>query len=402
MKDCLQHNRHSEILAAIDVGNSRLETVLPSVGETERAAGRAQKADISRWESIRRSAKSLYCAICCGWLCQCTTHAAQLLLEDRVGRVEGSERFRIAFSATYGQSTAVTDAVAWTEVIAIPKEEDVDSDEPQPASRVRFGMTSTTNVIVSGLPIVNQQITDLCDTLMHTANGQDIRCLGFIPEAKHKHYIHLVQPPPAPCKRDAVSLFELLQSNGRMSSPVSLGIELLDKYELAALMASSLLQLHATSWLDGSWSAKDIHFVPSAPDMPLRDCAFIARKFPHQNQVQLRNSPSTSARQLVIQNEAIVALGITLIELSIMATLDSKETEPDRAIPDLTDIQTARRLADTIQRNNVREWNSIIGICLRCSFHAKPDFEKKEFRQEYYEYVVAPLQKLADDAKPEP
>ncbi|GAB7355270.1 hypothetical protein MBLNU459_g5815t1 [Dothideomycetes sp. NU459] len=376
IKDCLQHDRHSKVLAAIEAGNSRLETVLPSVVEIESTVRRAQKADISRWES--------------------------LLLEDRAGTPEGSERFRMAFSVQYDQSTTATDAMSWTEVIATPKEEDDDSENLRAASRVRFGTANTPDVILSDLPMVNQQITGLCNILMHTTNNQDSRCLGFIPEAKHKHYIHLIPSLSAPCQRNAVSLFQLLQSHGRISSPVPLGIELLDKYELAVLLASSLLQLHATSWLDNLWSTKDIHFIPSAPDMLLRDCAFIARNFPQQSQAPLRERSSTSVRKLVIQNEAIVALGITLIELSVMATLDSKETESDRAIPDLVDLQTARRLAETIKRNNVREWNNVIDICLRCSFHVKPDFEKKEFRQEYYECVVAPLQKLYDDAKAVP
>lgn len=398
IKDCLQHSSHSELLAAIDVANTRLEMLLPIIAPGP-VAIRTRKADVTRWDLIRRSAKSLYCALCSGWLCQCVAHAAQLQLEDRMTSVRGSHQFHVTLSSFRGQSTAVANNMSWEEVVVTASDED-DANEHQPATRVNFAAIQPPNVTNTTLPIVDQHIAGLCDTMLRAANDRDGKCMGFLSDAKRKHYIHLVRPAPSPLSRHVISLSELLQNNGRSIASVPLSIELLDRYELALLLASSLLQLHATSWLGGRWSSQDIQFVPSKPGMHVRDCAFVARTFPPQAKNQ-GTKTSASPRQLVIANESIFALGVTLIELSILATLASRETDPDREIPDLTDYQTAKRLAGEIQRNNVREWNSVVDLCLRCGFHTPPDFEKKEFRQEYFECVVAPLQKLYDDAKPD-
>jgi hypothetical protein len=40
---------------------------------------------------------------------------------------------------------------------------------------------------------------------------------------------------------------------------VELGLR--DKYEPALTLATSVLQLHATLWLDEHWSNKDVYFV---------------------------------------------------------------------------------------------------------------------------------------------
>ncbi|OJD37142.1 uncharacterized protein BKCO1_800034, partial [Diplodia corticola] len=64
-----EDQKHVKLLADIDRHSTYLEQLMSGVLEAEAEGATEIKAvDISGWESARRSAKSLYCAICTGWL----------------------------------------------------------------------------------------------------------------------------------------------------------------------------------------------------------------------------------------------------------------------------------------------------------------------------------------------
>ncbi|KAL1881918.1 hypothetical protein Daus18300_000972 [Diaporthe australafricana] len=398
MSDCLSHDRHKRLLTEIGDCNNRLERLTPKISDSEDLLPpKLKKKDVDRLESVRKSAKSLYCALCSGWLCQCNgAHAAHFRLEDRMVPAQGYHRFSLSFKISTSQSDQ-----NWQEADfeAVEEEEqEVPLASPRQPGRVGFVLAGSRS------PKLSKHITDLCNGLQHSVNDLEVKCIGFIMEEERKHFVHLPkQRPVQPATRHEISLYRLLLNRGTLSSPVPLAIELLDKYEIALLLASSLLQLHTTSWLGELWSTEDIRFVPTKPNVALGDCAFLTKSFSptvrDPQKVATTNS-QYSARPLVIRNESVFRLGVTLVELSILATLQSQETDIDRDITELADFKTAKRISDQIQRNNVRQWNDVVDICLRCGFHAAPDFSKKDFRQEFYQWVVAPLQKLYDDAKP--
>ncbi|KAM0429225.1 hypothetical protein ACHAPT_006439 [Fusarium lateritium] len=403
MKSCLAHSKHQQLLADIKDFNTQLEQLTPGIAPTEQAAApQINKVDISHWDSIRRAAMSLHCALCSGWLCQCiNAHATHFQLEDRTAAAIDSHQFKLAFMLpTAEDDGTLVESVSWQQVEFRALEEGGDSSAllPRSPGRVEFVPMATT-----GAYSQTKQITDLCKELQQSSGCSDAECIGFIAEEEHKHYIHLPKRPLAKySSRNAITLRHLLLNKGKLASPFPLSIELLDRYELALLLASSLLQLHTTSWLGEQWSTEDIHFVPTESDVALRDCTFVMQSFPSTTLVATTDkTPRESARQLVIRNEAIFRLGATLVELSTAATLDSQETEDDRDIVELADFKTADRLSEKMTRNNVREWNAVVGKCLRCGFHCPPDFSRKDFRKEFYQWVVVPLQRLYDDAKPD-
>lgn len=359
---------------------------------------------MKQWESMRRSAKSLYCAICAGWLCQCRqAHSAHLRLEDNTSG-DKHHRFNIAFSYGLSSTNAAPASWTWQETEVESGEEDEEETTPSLASRtpkVAFQQAAATQTTSS---TNQQQISCLCNALQQNENLKTgPSCLGYISGTQRKHYVHLVRSPSNNGK--LISLYELLSSNGNISSPVSLTISLHDRLGPAVLLASSLLQLQSASpsWLKSRWTSQDIQFIPSTSGVLLYSCAYVCQPFSSRKDTgRPRSAPGNgiSVREIAIRNEAVFSLGVTLIELSINTTLESVQTDSERARSDLSDLCTARRIAEETKRDNLDDWNIVIDRCLRCGFQASPDFEDKTFRQEFYHSVVAPLRDLYGYVKP--
>lgn len=130
-----------------------------------------------------------------------------------------------------------------------------------------------------------------------------------------------------------------------------------------------------------------------------RDCIFLEERFP-QSVVAQSPADDTALRKLAVRNEPIFALGVVLLELSSLDTISSRETESDRKIPALSDGAAAVRLfeAAQAQSHEVPAWNSVVQTCLQCGFHEPPDFDRREFRQEYFDNVVSSLHQLYTSA----
>jgi hypothetical protein len=239
----------------------------------------------------------------------------------------------------------------------------------------------------------------MCHSLQDSKSGPD--CIGFIDEQKRKHYLYLCLSSPLTSEmRKPVSLFDLLSRGGKVTDPLTLEIYLLDRYQLALILASSVLQLHTTSWLDQRWCSRDIYFMARKSEAYPGECAYIMRSFASSSNVSNSLALCAPPRQIAIRNETIFALGKTLLELSIGATLESRQVAEDN-INELIDCATARRLQKEpkLQRENVKEWNEVVERCLHCQFRSSPDLQKDSFRQEFYHDIIAPLQKLYEDAK---
>ncbi|EKG21157.1 hypothetical protein MPH_01513 [Macrophomina phaseolina MS6] len=378
IKDCLNHDKHRKLLSNIDENNTYLERLTPGVRDAEaESAAPAKKIDISRWESCHSQ----------------TAHSARLRLEERVTAKPGQPRFSVSFSFSYRGSGDVN----WQETEVEAGDEDEDEDEAEstlvPAKpRVAFAQAPAPQAPIK---VPQKCITNLCTELTSCRQSPAGACLGYVLEKKRKHYIQLTRSA-AQAPTATISLYELLRSGGRTSSPTALRLRLVDRYRLACILASSLLQLHTTSWLGPSWTSQDIHFVPTADDMRLGDCAFVCSSF---TSAAIANngtfhSRRAAARQWAVRNEAIFGLGVVLLELSISAPLRSEQTDEDRALGELADCNTAHRIANSIEDDNVQEWNKVVRKCLTCDFGEESDFENKKFRQTFYNGVVAPLYQL--------
>ncbi|EWZ27808.1 hypothetical protein FOZG_18474 [Fusarium oxysporum Fo47] len=402
IKKCIKHSKHKQLLEDIEKYNTKLEQMTPGISLLAHTTPfQSKKADPSYWVSIRRAAMSLHSALCSGWLCCCVnSHTTYFQLEDRVVTRKGPHRFNLSFKMpqTDDSIQSVSNTYWQNAEFEALADGDLSASLTRSPGGVAFA-TGGTNAVNSIK--VETQIKGLCKELKQLSCRPVARCIGFILQEEYKHYIHLPKHPVAlEQPRNTISLHNLLSNKGTLSTNYTFGNEVADRYELALLLASSLLQLHATSWLGDWWSTEDIHILPKNSKMAFKECTFVMQAFPSSAITRRSQPKATTTRQMVIRNEAIFRLGATLVELSTVATLETQEDADDhRVSEDLTEFNTAERLSKAVILNNAPEWNAVVDRCLRCGFHSPPDFTKKDFRIEFYQCVVAPLEKLYSDSK---
>jgi hypothetical protein len=239
-------------------------------------------------------------------------------------------------------------------------------------------------------------IDDLCEELL--SKRKQAGCIGFLnDESNREYYIHTVYPPTT--LGDDLSLAQLLSRKQSEGIPALLGR---DKYELAVILATSILQLHSTPWLDRNNWKEHIRFVRAkGKKSPF---AYIQKRF--DAHVQTAASAQRARRgsfSSPIRNETIFALGITLIELSLGRTLRYFETADDLG-PDgqpnfLTDLSIAQRLVmEEVSQKEGERYANTVNRCINCIFDGiDPSLEDEQFRQAFYQSAVVPLKEVRDD-----
>jgi hypothetical protein len=220
-------------------------------------------------------------------------------------------------------------------------------------------------------------------------------CIGFLEDdSNREYYIHSVYPPTT--TGDDVSLAQLLSRKETSGIPALGGR---DKYEFAVILATSVLQLHGTPWLDKSEWRDELRFV-GARDQKA-PFAYIRKRFNHYLEPRYKGTkPSLLPFR---RNETVFALGIVLIELSLGKSLRSFQT-PDDLGPDgepnfLTESSIARRLAaKEVQEKEGLRYATAVHRCIDCNFGGTDtSLENEEFRQAFYQIAVAPLHGIRDD-----
>lgn len=187
----------------------------------------------------------------------------------------------------------------------------------------------------------------------------------------------------------------LLKRNG-------LDFRLEKRYQVASILASSLLHLYTTPWM-ARLGKKNIVFprngLDVATDLPCALQSF--RKV-------APNSSTTAQRAGASQNtetdpekakEALTSLGILLLELCYGETIEQcpfrpKHLRRDGSVGRLTDLKTAREwVQDVVSQEPALE--NVILCCINYSFPQKADWNDVEFRQAVYDNIVKPVDDLA-------
>jgi hypothetical protein len=186
---------------------------------------------------------------------------------------------------------------------------------------------------------------------------------------------------------------------GKLSRKQRLGI--------AVTLASAVLQLYQSPWLDESWGKNDIYFFFDGLDenkCPRIGNPYVSRPFGPTGAKQIaKKSMETAADNFlshVIINKTLFALGIILIELCLNRPLEDLRTdmEPRHGTqPTIIDeYQTATSAIDDVYRQGGENYGYVVQRCLKCEFRV-PESKKKldldTFRRHVYEGVLAPLQK---------
>ncbi|KAF5584219.1 uncharacterized protein FSUBG_12853 [Fusarium subglutinans] len=340
INECIKHSKHKQLLEDIEKYNTRLEQMTPGIlALAQTAPLQPKKADLSYWDSIR--------------------HAA---LEDRATEKKGSHRFKLSFKTpeTGDNGQSVKSAVWKNAEFEAVESESLPVNLPRSPGGVAFASVGT---IASPSPKVEKHINDFCKELTQHSCQLALRCIGYMLQEEHKHYIYIPERSLTSGRpRNTLTLYNFLSNKGKLGMHYNFG----------------------------SVNSK----------MSFKDCTFVMQNFPSFTITKVSQPSKTTTRQMVIRNEAIFRLRATLVELSTVATLEAQEEVDDHRITEeLTDFNTAERLSKAVALNNTLEWNAVVDRRLRCGFHSPPDFTRKDFRAEFYQFVVGPLEKLYNESK---
>ena len=247
---------------------------------------------------------------------------------------------------------------------------------------------STTNTATTN----DVEIQDLCSKL---ADPTLSACFGYLRgEEERLHELRatsddLETPPQG--NESLVSLESLLL--GREGPRLSR----LERFKVASVLASSLLQLQTTPWLK-KMEKKNILFYRRGPKVhiehPYLRHPFLSSKAPQTSGQPEDHTPSD---RMAVRN-SLSNLGILLLELGFWQTIDSYYMRQDYFGADgkphqSTDYLTALAWSDKVSEEEPSLEN-IIECCLKCIFPVKADWSDKKFTQAVYTNVVGPLEDI--------
>jgi hypothetical protein len=238
-----------------------------------------------------------------------------------------------------------------------------------------------------------ESIADICSTLCAT---QELRKgLGFLvdeADEKHKHYLYRADTVIS-SDTHSESLWDLLRSSQYELPTGSLLRKV--RLQIAVTLASSVLQLDGSSWLESKWTSKDIFFDQqkmqaagenySHPYLSWKFCAADA-------EAPCTLGTLTIGNQL-IRSEVLFALGLTLTELCFGKTLEEMQ-KPMDGISDepSTRVNTAHRLLHSLYNEMGPPYGDVVRRCLFQPFDVREtSLDKEEVQQAIIENIVTPL-----------
>lgn len=178
-------------------------------------------------------------------------------------------------------------------------------------------------------------IDDICSGLCEASPmGKGI---GFLTEdGAVKHYIHRVSADARPSLR-TTSLARLLQGQGQ--KPTGSHVTRKDRLYIEATLASSVLQLDRTPWLKRQWKRSDIFFHVENGVSTMRSRAAVLHPYLSWK-VQTKVEPSSALDPRILQthlirSEAVLNLGLTLLDLCFGKTLSELEEPEDLDLNEL-------------------------------------------------------------------
>lgn len=406
---------------------------------------RRSKCPHERLREIRKYARSLFNSLVRGksWTCSCRNdHTVHLQLQPRPSkphvRHEDDEKaltFRVLMSRSTTSSCTQKGKLSdphwdWKEVTIQTLEVDIlhadaerserphciladneitqDSATRRPpeaaGKRTRFlnvdsrprhrpqQLHDLDSIAPSGKPI-----TDMCAALVQDQwPGQRIGHVAI--EEFTEHYLILfqgnkVEAKSVECK---LTLTDLLSNAMQSEKPFSLSRR--QRLSIASTLASSVLQLDMTLWLNHFWTSNQIVFhCPS-------DCTSLGSSVYPYISGQVRpikgsNKEQHDSRSVESSNETLLSLGITLIELCFgQPVSEMRKPEDVGSDETVTKIRSAKRLLSQVYDEAGCRYGDAVKQCLE-SHQDFPDatFEDKKFQEAVYTTIVMPLAQDLDD-----
>ena len=228
-----------------------------------------------------------------------------------------------------------------------------------------------------------RKIECLCTTIrnireMHT-------CIGILVTNNIKHRVWVPRAPLTSAR--VLSLAELLF----MSEPPRR-----ERLKLGVRLASSVLQLHGTQWLQERWGKQDIYLIQGGSSLrdPSLEIPVVCQAFTPDPSV----SEVTMESHIISCNLSLFSLGIMLIELWFWKSVESFQANKPQAYSRLEDLDTARlvtakRWIKKLYGDAGDNYGNIVRRCISGLDHKETQLENDEFKNKVYRKVLQPLEK---------
>ena len=222
--------------------------------------------------------------------------------------------------------------------------------------------------------------------------------IGYLHEEVYPEYRHHVYLTDAKVGSNfrTTSLDRLLDPAEQ--GPLQSLLSRRQRLNIAAILASSVLQLDQTSWLKSQWNSSDIYFyyrdddavLTSRPTFPP---PHVACRLSDSNIEPNHALKPPLPRAQQARSETLLTLGLALVELCFARTLEKMQIPEDvDQNKNLTRLNTAKRKLDEVDTEIGGHYGDVVRRCLYCSFDVRnASLDDEKFEQDVFENVVTPL-----------
>lgn len=407
--------------------NRALTQLTQQSRELEPSRVEAKSYECPNFSNLQRLAKNLFDTLKLGLRCAsgCQGHAIKLRLESRgsgaarVDKTCESTPYRVIFVrssdlqwkeadvrclADTSQNIAFT-AVAPKPTVPNPARKQVRFTQlDRQSQRSQSGPSVTVTVVQRQSRTISttepERLQTLCETIQRLSQPQTDSCVGYLLDsANEKHGVFLANASPdkPQDKWKAYTLRDLLTGKATNGARLTQ----YDKLRIAVDLASSVLQLHQTPWLDESLGLENVYFVqqPRLPPPMIYEHPFVSRDISITLPSSAANTQRPTSR--VIRNQTLFALGVLLIELWYGEPIEDLRTTPDedwQGTPSIAWCTAERIVENELEFEAGKRYSDAVRRCIRCDFDRKVnDLENKGFQQAVFNGVVVPLQTTLQD-----
>ena len=338
--------------------------------------------DVMPYKHVSDGLSLLYNALCRGLNCSCpVAHTAHLRLDYRkpishaFQHIEsGSDKFEVLFCPHPGGGFTAGTAWGW-QVTTIQA---VKSPAEDGGSQANL-----------------QRIDNLCAAFT-VSQGTEDYCLDVDGSS---HYIQrappLMQIQGVP---KSISLAMILEAQpGSHDAELPSRLSRTDWFRLALVIASGILQLQSTPWLNNSWDSRDIDFVVSRAcnDHHPWKQPYVSKVLSSRLSDRVASMGLGESSFNLIRNKTLFALGVLLIEIAYKKPLHHLSTAEERGHAPFTALETANRLALDLGRRVGLPYEHAVLRCIQCNFLPKTsntDLTSVDLQRAVYTEVVKPLE----------
>lgn len=239
--------------------------------------------------------------------------------------------------------------------------------------------------------------SDLCEALKGLRRPYLKKQCFVLPDEVQYRYGIFPVPQRTIIRHESFTMIDLADLLSPSNTNKAMRIYRITRLKLAVTMASSVLQLYHTPWLQDRWSTKSIKFMNN--DQLALDYPVVSTEVAHDT---APGSPNSNDNFALMRNLSIFALGIALIELCLETSLAERrlpsEINADGRTDRFTDYRTATRLLDEVYSEGGGRYGDAVRRCINGDFDCRThSLDDESFRQAVYEKVVALLEQDLED-----